>query len=194
MDDCVICHEQLTQTQNIITLGVCSHRFHAMCIQTWGTINNTCPLCRRVFAEAPNIENVLPTLLAMAIIIPMEEQMQRISLAYAFIKLVLQYYPTSADFNQYKNLIIYASENLSIDNYRLPLLCYTNRTDLSKQCTALKNRFRELSGANLNRHPFVHQWKHRLLNHIAYSKFFYERWMPQQQGNYYLLFPQPHTS
>lgn len=188
MEECSICQDNIVQNQNVVTLGRCSHKFHALCIQTWATIRNTCPLCRETFTEAHEINRVLPTLLAMAIIMPMEDQIQRISLAFAFIKLVLQFYPTSTDFNTYKALIITVSEQLIIDNYRLPLLCYTNRWDLSMQCNYLKNRFRGLTGNNgagLERHPFVRAWKNRLLTHPLYSRFFYEKTLPQQQMMYY---------
>ena len=188
MEECSICQDNIVQNQNVVTLGRCSHKFHALCIQTWATIRNTCPLCRETFTEAHEINRVLPTLLAMAIIMPMEDQIQRIYLAFAFIKLVLQFYPTSTDFNTYKALIITVSEQLIIDNYRLPLLCYTNRWDLSMQCNYLKNRFRGLTGNNgagLERHPFVRAWKNRLLTHPLYSRFFYEKTLPQQHLMYY---------
>ena len=178
MEECCICQEQVQPQQNSITLGKCSHKFHAICIQTWATIQNTCPLCREVFIEAQDINRVLPTLLAMAIIMPMEDQIQRISLAFAFIKLILHYFPTSIHFNIHKNLILQFSENFQIQNYKLPLLSYSTRSDFAKQGDYLKMRFNSLVGPGANsleRHQFVRGWKERLLSDPIASTFFYEK-------------------
>lgn len=178
MDECTICQEQILNDQNITTLGGCSHHFHSICIQTWATIGNTCPLCRHVFTENIDISKVLPTLLAMAIIFPMEDQLQRISFAFSFLKLVIQFFGTSAEFNTHKNLIIAFSENYTINNFRLPLLCYSSRNDLHKQCKYLKDRYRSLIGGasvSLANHPFVRRWRQTLLNDPVASMFFLQK-------------------
>lgn len=196
MEECSICQENILTTQNIITLGVCSHKFHALCIQTWATVRNTCPLCREVFTEAQEINRVFPTLFAMAIIFPMEDQIQRISLAFAFLKHLLLFFPTSIEFNQHKNLIVTFGENYSIGHYRLPLLCYATREDIRKQCTYLKTRFRALVGESrgLERHPFVKSWKEKLLLDPVASTFFYQKQNIGLFPHYYQLPQAPHTS
>jgi hypothetical protein len=189
MEECCICQENIQAPQNSIILGNCSHKFHAICIQTWATIQNTCPLCREVFTEAQEINRVLPTLLAMAIIMPMEDQIQRISLSFAFIKLILHFFPTSAHFNTHKNLIIRFSENFQIQNYRLPLLSYSSRADFARQGDYLKTRFNSLlgqGGPSLERHIFVRGWKERLLSDPIANVFFYEKRLLTGAPHYYL--------
>ena len=51
MEECSICQENMLITENIITLRVCSHKFHRKCIQPWAKVSNTCPLCRKVFRK-----------------------------------------------------------------------------------------------------------------------------------------------
>lgn len=51
MEECSICQENMLITQNIMTLRVCSHKFHTTCIEPWARVSNTCPLCRKVFKK-----------------------------------------------------------------------------------------------------------------------------------------------
>jgi hypothetical protein len=194
LEECSICQENISPYHNVSMLGACSHKFHSICIQTWATIGNTCPLCRHVFTEAQDINKIMPALMAMAIIFPLENQHQRLSLAFAFIKLLLQFFPTSDIFNTHKNLIISFVETFTIDNYKIPLLSYANRADLYKQCSILRNKFREISGSNLERHQFVRFWKERLLSDIRASMFFYQKQLLGSTVVYFPLVQQPHTS
>lgn len=193
-EECSICQENIMPYHNVSTLGVCTHKFHSICIQTWATIGNTCPLCRQVFTDAQELNRLMPSLMAMTIILPMENQVQRISLAFAFLKLLLQFFPTSDIFNQNKNLIISFAETFIIDNYKIPLLSYTHRADLYSQCTVLRNKFREINGLNLERHQFVRTWKQRLLSDIRASMFFFQRQLVDSTVVYFPLPQQPHTS
>lgn len=46
IDICSICHEPLSNSEQIYTLPECSHRFHTNCIMHWfRTDHNRCPLC-----------------------------------------------------------------------------------------------------------------------------------------------------
>ena len=44
MDECCICLE----SNNLVTLKTCGHRFHYNCIQKWLIYKNTCPICRAI--------------------------------------------------------------------------------------------------------------------------------------------------
>jgi hypothetical protein len=194
LEECSICQENILPYHNVSMLGACSHKFHSICIQTWATIGNTCPLCRQVFTDAQDLNKIMPTLMAMAIIFPIEDQHQRLSLAFAFLKLLLQFFPTSDVFNAHKNLIISFAETFIIDNYKIPLLSYTHRADLYRQCTILRKKFHEISGSNLERHQYVRFWKQRLLSDIRGSMFFYQKQLVGSTVVYYPLTQQPHTS
>lgn len=56
---CLICRAPLEQGDVIRRLNNCPHYFHCSCIDSWFEIRNTCPVCRRVITEEPeiNIEN-----------------------------------------------------------------------------------------------------------------------------------------
>jgi len=192
--ECSICQENITALQNIVSLGRCRHSFHAICIQTWGTVQTTCPLCREPFSEAGELRRVLPTLMAMAVWMPMEDQIQRISLAFAFIRLVLNYFPNSVEFNTHKNMILQFSETFVIDNFKIPLLCYSRRSDLCKQAYYFKNRFHSLTGLNLERHEYVRQWKSRILMDYRGSMFFFQKTLVMPGVHYYQQPQEPHTS
>jgi hypothetical protein len=193
-EECSICQENILSHHNVSTLGGCTHKFHSICIQTWATIGNTCPLCRQVFTDAQDLNRIIPTLMAMSIILPMENQLQRISLAFAFLKHLLQFFPTSDIFNLHKNLIISFAETFVIDNYKIPLLSYTHRADLYRQCSVLRNKFREMNGLNLERHQFVRFWKQRLLSDMRASMFFFQKQLVGSTVVYFPLLQQPHTS
>ena len=46
IDICSICHEPLSNSEQIYTLPECSHRFHTNCIMHWfRAYNGRCPLC-----------------------------------------------------------------------------------------------------------------------------------------------------
>ena len=46
IDICSICHEPLSNSEQIYTLPECSHKFHTNCIMHWfRTDHNRCPLC-----------------------------------------------------------------------------------------------------------------------------------------------------
>jgi len=164
-EECVICQEPLQTTDTQITLGDCNHTFHNLCLQSWAIMKTTCPLCRAPFTEGTDLKRALPTLMAMAMWFPIEEQIQRISLGFAFIKHILCYFKTSEEFIQYRETIVTFSERFVISNYKLPLLSYTSRNDLHNQLTHLKKRFNILVGddnMSLDKHIFVRSWKERL--------------------------------
>ena len=48
MDKCCICLE----SNNLVTLKTCGHRFHYNCIQKWLTFKNTCPICRTIVLKS----------------------------------------------------------------------------------------------------------------------------------------------
>ena len=43
---CSICTENILETDIIRTLNSCKHFYHILCIDTWFSTINTCPLCR----------------------------------------------------------------------------------------------------------------------------------------------------
>lgn len=49
---CSICYDNTDNDKVILTL--CMHKFHDQCLNTWTSINNTCPICRRDFTEMGN--------------------------------------------------------------------------------------------------------------------------------------------
>jgi hypothetical protein len=195
--ECSICQDVITGEQNRIILGQCNHIYHAICIQTWATFQTTCPLCRQNFGDrdALQLRRVLPALMALAVWQPIEEQMQRLAFAFAYIRLVLTYFPNSHEFNTYKDRIIRFSEAFSINNYRAPLLCYTTRNDFQRQLNLLKSRFRTLTGQNLERHAYVRAWKFQILQDVRASMFFFQKLVLEQPApGYYQVPQQPHTS
>ncbi|MBA0795588.1 hypothetical protein Gohar_006441 [Gossypium harknessii] len=44
--DCAVCLSKFEQQDQLRLLPLCCHAFHAQCIDTWLTSNQTCPLCR----------------------------------------------------------------------------------------------------------------------------------------------------
>lgn len=58
---CSICYEAFKNKTNI----GCGHSFCKECIDQWAQRNNTCPLCREVFCDAPedDIEDTLDNFL-----------------------------------------------------------------------------------------------------------------------------------
>ncbi len=50
-EQCSICMQDFTPSDEIPKLPYCRHRFHRHCIKKWVTEQNSCPLCRR-FARA----------------------------------------------------------------------------------------------------------------------------------------------
>ncbi|KAB2016023.1 hypothetical protein ES319_D08G067600v1 [Gossypium barbadense] len=44
--DCAVCLSKFEQQDQLRLLPICCHAFHAQCIDTWLTSNQTCPLCR----------------------------------------------------------------------------------------------------------------------------------------------------
>jgi hypothetical protein len=165
-EECVICQELLQTRDTIITLGECRHTFHNLCLQSWAIMKNTCPLCRAPFTEGTDLKRALPTLMAMALWFPIEDQIQRISLGFAFIKHILCYFNTSEDFIRYREIIVAFSERFIITNYKIPLLSYNSRNDLHNQLIHLKRRFNTLIGdenMSLDKHIFVRTWKEQLL-------------------------------
>jgi len=56
MSDCAICLECISETIDI-KLTECNHTFHTNCFETWVKINNSCPLCRKVFQIINNVVN-----------------------------------------------------------------------------------------------------------------------------------------
>jgi uncharacterized CHY-type Zn-finger protein len=61
--DCTICKQNLNsnsigyeeegKTSEIVN-GLCSHSFHAECIETWIKENKDCPICRKPWAKIVN--------------------------------------------------------------------------------------------------------------------------------------------
>ena len=195
--ECSICQELITTDQNRITLGQCNHNYHAICIQTWATLQTTCPLCRQNFGDrdALQLRRVLPALLALAVWQPIEDQMQRLAFAFAFIRLVLNYFPTSQEFNTYKAQIIHFGESFSINGYKVPLLCYTTRSDFYQQLNVLKSRFHTLTGQSLERHRYVRSWKLQILQDVRATMFFFQKILVEQPvTGYYQAPQQPHIS
>lgn len=56
MSDCAICLECINETIDI-KLTECNHTFHLNCFETWIKLNNSCPLCRKVFQQINNEVN-----------------------------------------------------------------------------------------------------------------------------------------
>ena len=54
---CCICMEDWIEGDSLRVLK-CNHTFHRDCCDQWLLINNTCPICRDVVAQAQNGENV----------------------------------------------------------------------------------------------------------------------------------------
>lgn len=189
--ECSICQETITTEQNRVTLGQCNHIFHAICIQTWATLQTTCPLCRQNFgdSDAFQLRRALPGLFALAVWQPIEDQMQRLAFAFTFIRLVLYYFPTSQEFNTYKGQIIHFSETCTIHGYKVPLLCYTTRNDFYKQLQLLKARFHTLTGQNLDRHAYVDAWKQQFLQDPYATTFFFQKTLLEQSGAVYYQGP-----
>ena len=50
-DECVICLNEVNTGKPEKTF--CGHCFHRDCLEKWTTINNTCPMCRRVNPQFP---------------------------------------------------------------------------------------------------------------------------------------------
>lgn len=46
-DDCVICLEELSNSEVALTKLTCTHIFHEQCILDWLKAQNSCPTCRR---------------------------------------------------------------------------------------------------------------------------------------------------
>ena len=44
--ECSICFEDITNEKT--TKILCNHVFHTTCINTWTSIKNTCPICRKI--------------------------------------------------------------------------------------------------------------------------------------------------
>lgn len=194
--ECSICYEPIQNTrQSLTSLAICHHTFHTICIQTWSSIHPSCPLCRCPI-EPHSVTNLLPTLMAMVIWMPIEDQLQRISFAFAYIRLILEFFPNSIEYNLHKTNIVKFSDSLTLDHYKLPLLCYTTRTDLQKQATEFKHRFHTLiGGVRLERHPFVREWKRRILEDYRASMFFYHKQIIEIGEPYHYQQPvEPHTS
>ncbi|TYJ21456.1 hypothetical protein E1A91_A08G066000v1 [Gossypium mustelinum] len=54
--DCAVCLSKFEQQDQLRLLPLCCHAFHAQCIDTWLTSNQTCPLCRSpLFASEPDL-------------------------------------------------------------------------------------------------------------------------------------------
>jgi hypothetical protein len=51
-DNCAICQDPLTATQEVRTINHCQHMFHMQCIDTWFQRNIHCPCCRHDIREA----------------------------------------------------------------------------------------------------------------------------------------------
>lgn len=45
--DCPICLGEFAEGEKVRVLPMCSHGFHAKCIDTWLLSNSSCPLCRQ---------------------------------------------------------------------------------------------------------------------------------------------------
>lgn len=45
-DICAVCLSQVCEGEKVRSLPVCSHRYHAACIDAWLKNHTTCPLCR----------------------------------------------------------------------------------------------------------------------------------------------------
>jgi hypothetical protein len=54
MSECIICLENEMSLSKNKTL-VCGHQFHESCINSWISIHNNCPLCRRYIHSTENI-------------------------------------------------------------------------------------------------------------------------------------------
>ncbi|CAN6898983.1 unnamed protein product [Brassica oleracea] len=57
---CAVCMQEAEEGDKMRRLAICSHCFHAACIDTWFCEMSTCPLCR---AEIPPLPPVNPLLL-----------------------------------------------------------------------------------------------------------------------------------
>ena len=54
---CSICLEEQKINENWSKL-LCEHEFHKKCIRDWLTINNVCPVCRRLINSANNVNYI----------------------------------------------------------------------------------------------------------------------------------------
>ena len=61
-DECVICLDTMN-TDNSKTLN-CGHNFHTTCIESWNSIQITCPICRAISANT-FYEFLIPNLLCI---------------------------------------------------------------------------------------------------------------------------------
>jgi hypothetical protein len=50
-EQCGICFEDLGPTKRKATTEVCEHPYCVGCLETWALKTDTCPTCRRTFAE-----------------------------------------------------------------------------------------------------------------------------------------------
>ncbi|XVF33675.1 hypothetical protein REPUB_Repub17cG0188500 [Reevesia pubescens] len=58
--DCAVCLSKFEPHDQLRLLPLCCHAFHANCIDTWLTSNQTCPLCRSpLFASESDLMKVL---------------------------------------------------------------------------------------------------------------------------------------
>ncbi|XWS32472.1 hypothetical protein CRYUN_Cryun23aG0161600 [Craigia yunnanensis] len=58
--DCAVCLSKFEPQDQLRLLPLCCHAFHAHCIDTWLTSNQTCPLCRSpLFASEADLMKVL---------------------------------------------------------------------------------------------------------------------------------------
>ncbi|XP_022733853.1 E3 ubiquitin-protein ligase ATL4-like [Durio zibethinus] len=58
--DCAVCLSKFEPQDQLRLLPLCCHAFHARCIDTWLTSNQTCPLCRSpLFASDSDLMKVL---------------------------------------------------------------------------------------------------------------------------------------
>ncbi|XVF22886.1 hypothetical protein REPUB_Repub12eG0209500 [Reevesia pubescens] len=58
--DCAVCLSKFEPHDQLRLLPLCCHAFHAYCIDTWLTANQTCPICRSpLFASESDLMKVL---------------------------------------------------------------------------------------------------------------------------------------
>ena len=74
-DECSICLENLKFSRKKVFTTTCNHKFHASCMNTWLSQNDTCPYCRETLKSPKPVLTIHQVVVAMMI----EEHNRRIS-------------------------------------------------------------------------------------------------------------------
>ncbi|VVU94447.1 Ring finger domain [seawater metagenome] len=54
--ECSICTEKIINEEKEVIILECKHVFHQKCLNTWKTINQSCPLCRQEIKDVSLLE------------------------------------------------------------------------------------------------------------------------------------------